>query len=144
VDADRILLEHGGRIATRVAGAEVVVTGSASVPGLEAADVDLVVLADDVGAAAAALRELYPVLYEEQWRDDWAAFRDLGPPHVDVVVTRRGSRGDAYHRLAWQLLRQDKHLQAEYRMLKGDPHDYEARKRAFFDRVVARLGDARG
>ena len=101
MDADRILLEHGGRIATRVAGAEVVVTGSASVPGLEAADVDL-------------------------------------------VVTRRGSRGDAYHRLAWQLLRQDKHLLAEYRMLKGDPHDYEARKRAFFDRVVARLGDARG
>ena len=42
-------------------------------------DVDLVVLVEDVAPAARALRVDYAPLYEEEWRSDWAAFREPGP-----------------------------------------------------------------
>lgn len=124
--------EHRRRIASLVPGADVRLTGSASVPGLDAADVDLVVLSDDVHATARLLARAYPRLYPEEWRDDWAAFRDPGPPQVDVVVTRPGSRGDAHHRLAWELLAADPQLVEKYRSVKGDV----AQKAAFFERLV--------
>ena len=113
--------------------------GSASVPGLEANDVDLVALVDDVAEAAAILRLLCPPLYEDEWRDDWAAFRVPGEPQVDIVLTRAGSVGDAHHRRAWELLRSRPDLLAEYRALKASPGDYERRKADFFDRVVSQL-----
>jgi hypothetical protein len=57
-------------------------------------DVDLVVLVPHVGSAAERLLRSYPPLYEEEWRDDWAAFRLEGPPQVDIVVTSPGTKGD--------------------------------------------------
>jgi hypothetical protein len=114
-------------------------SGSASVPGLEPGDLDLVVLVDDVGAAAEIRRPEYPVLYPDEWRDDWAAFRDPGPPQVDIVLTRPGTLGDKHHRLAWELLAGRPDLLEEYRELKATPADYEQRKRGFFERVVAQL-----
>ena len=129
--------EHSRRITSLVPDATVVLTGSASVAGLDANDVDLVALVDDVADAADRLRALYPPLYEAEWRDDWAAFRAVGSPHVDVVVTRVGTRRDAHHRRAWDRVRADPALQAEYRALKAEPRDYERRKAAFFDRIVA-------
>jgi GrpB-like predicted nucleotidyltransferase (UPF0157 family) len=128
--------EHVRRLRELLPGAEVVLTGSASVPGLSAVDLDLVVLVDDVAGAAQALRAEYPVLYPEAWRRDWAAFRDPGPPQVDVVVTSPGSLGDKHHRLAWRRLASDPGLLAEYRALKATRDDYERRKREFFERVV--------
>ena len=114
-------------------------SGSSSVRGLEPDDVDLVVLVDDVAAAARALRPEYPALYPDEWRDDWAAFRDPGPPQVDIVLTRPGTLGDRHHRLAWQLLAMRPDLLQEYRELKATPDDYERRKREFFERVVSLL-----
>ena len=133
------MIEHEQRLSDLLPGAEVHLSGSASLPGLEPADLDLVVLVDDVAAAAETLRTAYPVLYAEEWRDDWAAFRDPGPPQVDVVVTRRGTLGDKHHRLAWERLAADPELLAEYRTMKESPVDYEIRKRKFFERVVRLL-----
>jgi GrpB protein len=133
--------EHRQRIAASVPNASIVVTGSASVEGLHANDLDLVVLVSDVRDAAARLRKTYPPLYEDEWRDDWAAFRDPGPPQVDLVVTRPGTKGDAHHRRAWELLASDPGLLGEYRRLKASSEDYEQRKAAFFERVVSLLGE---
>lgn len=101
-------------------------------------DIDLVVLVPDVAYAASRLRNSYPPLYEEDWREDWAALRVPGPPQVDIVLTTPGSDGDAHHRRAWELLLSDSELRAEYEALKAAGMD-SARKREFFDRVVARL-----
>jgi hypothetical protein len=102
------------RIRELLPAAEVQLSGSASLPGL------------DPG-------------YADEWREDWTAFRVPGTPQVDVVVTRPGTLGDKHHRLAWHLLAERPDLLEEYRALKATPGDYEARKREFFERVVAQL-----
>jgi GrpB-like predicted nucleotidyltransferase (UPF0157 family) len=131
--------EQERRLRRLLPGARVHLSGSSSMPGLEPDDVDLVVLVDDVEGAAEALRPEYPALYPDEWRDDWAAFRDPGPPQVDIVLTRPGTLGDRHHRLAWELLATRPDLLEEYRELKATPGDYERRKREFFERVVALL-----
>lgn len=133
------MIEQERRLRELLPGARVHLSGSASVPGLEAGDLDLVALVDDVATAAEILRSEYPALYRDEWRDDWAAFRDPGPPQVDIVLTRPGSLGDKHHRLAWELLGGRPDLLDEYRELKATPRDYERRKREFFERVVAQL-----
>jgi GrpB-like predicted nucleotidyltransferase (UPF0157 family) len=133
------VIEVERRIRELLPAAEVQLSGSASLPGLDPGDLDLVVLVEDVEAAAETLRAEYPVLYAEEWRDDWAAFRVPGTPQVDVVVTRPGTLGDKHHRLAWHLLAERPDLLEEYRALKATPGDYEGRKREFFERVVAQL-----
>jgi GrpB-like predicted nucleotidyltransferase (UPF0157 family) len=133
------LIEYERRICELLPGAEVQLSGSACVPGLDPGDVDLVVLVEEVAAAAEILRPHYPALFREQWRDDWAAFRVPGSPQVDIVVTRPGSLGDKHHRLAWNLLAERPDLLEEYRVLKVIPEDYEVRKREFFERLVALL-----
>jgi len=119
------------------------VSGSALLGQLTGQDLDLVVLVPDVVDAAQRLRRIYPPLYEEEWRDDWAAFRDPGPPQVDVVLTTLDSKGDAHHRRAWELILADDALRAEYEDLKAAGMD-GAQKAAFFERVVAMLGDEGG
>ena len=126
--------EHERRIGELLPGAAVHLGGSALVTG-EPADYDLVVLVDDVAGSAARLADVYPPLYPEEWRDDWAAFRDPGPPQVDIVLTVEGSDGDRRHRLAWRLLAADPQLLAEYRAAKETPEG----KREFFARLAARL-----
>jgi GrpB-like predicted nucleotidyltransferase (UPF0157 family) len=135
------IAEHRRRLGSLIPGADARLTGSASVAGLAADDVDLVVLVDDVATAAARVAAAYAPLYPQEWSDDWAAFRDPGPPQVDIVLTRAGTRGDAHHRRAWQLLAGDPALLAEYRELKATRDDYEMRKAAFFERVVALLDE---
>ena len=115
------------------------VSGSTLLGHFAGHDLDLVVLVPEIGGAADRLRRLYPPLYEDEWRDDWAAFRDPGPPQVDIVLTRPGTLGDRHHRLAWQLLAMRPDLLQEYRELKATPDDYERRKREFFERVVSLL-----
>jgi hypothetical protein len=60
-------------------------------------------------------------------------------PRSDLVVTQPGTKGDAHHRRAWELLASDPGLLAEYRRLKASSEEYEQRKAAFFDRVVMLL-----
>jgi GrpB-like predicted nucleotidyltransferase (UPF0157 family) len=119
--------------------AQIYVTGSASVPSLSARDIDLVAIVPDVpDVAQTALRAIYR-LYEKQWNDEWAAFRVEGPPQVDTVLTKTGTKWDAHHRLAWDLLRREPLLVAEYAGLKRD----EAKKAIFFERIVRLLPHVR-
>jgi len=138
-DLDAIVLMHRQRVVGVVPDAEVHLTGSASVAGLDARDIDLVALVEDVPAAAADLRQVYPPLYEDHWSVDWVAFREPGPPQVDVVLTRRGTDWDMRHRLAWELLQRDPQLRAEYAALKATSTGYDERKWEFFERIVVQL-----
>ena len=139
-EVDHLVAQHVRRIAQAVPEGETLVSGSTLLGRYGGHDIDLVVLVPDVAGAAGRLRHVYPPLYEPEWRDDWAAFRLVGPPQVDVVVTRPGTNGDAHHRRAWELILADPQLRAEYERLKARRMD-EATKAAFFDRVVALLGD---
>jgi hypothetical protein len=135
-----LIVRTRGRLYEVLPGADVRVSGGVLVEGEAADDLDLVVLVEDVGATASSLAAAgFPSLYEEEWRDDWAAFRDPGPPQIDVVVTGVETKGGDHHRRAWELLMRDRVLLAEYRALKARGDDYEARKAAFFERVVAQL-----
>ena len=55
------------------------------------------------------------------------------------MLTRRASKSDAHHRLAWELLREDERLLAVYATLKESPRRYAERKAAFFERIVSLL-----
>jgi hypothetical protein len=138
-NVETLLVRHSSRIAEAVPEGTISVSGS-TLLGHYGHDLDLVVLVPKVTDAANRLRHAYPPLYEEEWREDWAAFRDPGPPQVDVVLTKRGTHGDAHHRRAWELILADGALEAEFRRLKAAGMD-GAQKAAFFDRVVAMLDD---
>jgi len=138
-DAQTIFAAHRQKIQEVIPDADVYLTGSASVVGLDAGDIDLVALVPDVLMAASRLQPSYIPLYEEQWSDDWAAVRMDGAPQVDVVLTRQGTKWDLHHRLAWDLLRGDEQLLAEYAALKAVPTSYAERKALFFERVVRLL-----
>ena len=131
---------HKTRILNVLPGAIVELSGSGLVEGLDSNDVDIVVLADQVEPVVSALAAVYPRLYPDEWRDDWAAFRDPGPPQVDVVVTVPGSPGDLHHRRAWEVLSRRLDLQAEYAELRRRDGDRAEAKRVFFERVVLIVG----
>jgi hypothetical protein len=139
-EVEALVALHMARIAKAVPEGTTSLSGSTLLGGYGGHDVDLVVLVQDVAAAASRLRDSYPPLYEEEWRDDWAAFRDPGPPQVDIVITKRGTKGDAHHRRAWELILADGTLIEEYEQLKAAGMD-GSQKEAFFERVVAMLGD---
>jgi len=134
-----VLSEQSRQMKAVLPDATIFLTGSASVSGLSAVDVDLVALVADVPIASHALGTIYAPLYREHWSDEWAAFRVDGSPQVDIVLTKRGTKWDKHHRLSWDLLRRDERLLAEYAALKAEPEDYEARKAIFFERVVRLL-----
>jgi hypothetical protein len=137
---EALVESHADRIAEAVPEGTTSVSGSTLLGPYGGHDLDLVVLVPDVADAAKRLRHAYPPLYEEEWRDDWAAFRDPGPPQVDVVLTKAGTKGDAHHRRAWELVLADDTLKAEYERLKAAGMN-SAQKALFFERVVAMLGN---
>jgi hypothetical protein len=59
---------------------------------------------------------------------------------VDIVLTQPGTKGDAHHRRAWELILADGELRAEYGRLT-EAGMTSTQKAAFFDRVVALLED---
>lgn len=138
MDVEALIAGHRARIREAVPEGTALVSGSTLLGQFGGHDVDLVVLVPNVADAAERLRRVYPPLYEDEWRDDWAAFRLPGPPQVDIVLTSPGTKGDAHHRRAWELILADDELRAEYERLKAAGMD-SAAKRAFFERVVARL-----
>ena len=140
-EVEALVALHAGRICEAVPEGTASVSGSTLLGRYGGHDIDLVVLVPDVADAANRLRRVYPPLYEEDWRNDWAAFRLPGPPQVDIVLTRRGTKGDAHHRLSWELILADDALKADYERLKASGMD-AAQKKVFFERVVAMLGDS--
>lgn len=139
-EVEALVLRHAARIAEAVPEGTTSVSGSTLLGHYGDHDLDLVVLVPNVADAANRLRQVYPPLYEEEWRDDWAAFRDPGPLQIDIVLTKRGTPGDAHHRRAWELILADDTLKAEYERLKAAGMD-STQKATFFGRVVAMLGD---
>ena len=137
-EVEALVAFHSARIADLVPEGRTSVSGSTLLGRYGGHDVDLVVLVPDVKRAATRLRRSYPPLYEDDWRDDWAAFRLEGPPQVDIVVTEPGTKGDAHHRRAWGLILANPELRAEYEALTAAGMGSE-RKAEFFDRVVAML-----
>jgi hypothetical protein len=137
-DVEQVVRLHSVRIAESVPEGRTSVSGSTLLGRFGGHDLDLVVLVPDVASAASRLRSIYPPLYEDQWRADWAAFRLEGPPQVDIVVTSPGTNGDDHHRRAWELILAEPALRAEYEALKAAGMD-STRKAAFFDDVVALL-----
>jgi hypothetical protein len=137
---DALVARHTERIGRAVPEGSTSLSGSTLLGEWGGHDLDLVVLVPDVRDAARRLREVYPPLYEDDWRDDWAAFREPGPPQVDIVLTRPGTKGDAHHRRAWQLILADDALRAEYQRLKAAGMD-GAQKEVFFEWVVGMLDD---
>jgi hypothetical protein len=140
-EVEAVVARHVARIREAVPEGETFVSGSTLLGRYGGHDVDFVVLVADITDAARRLREAYPPLYENEWRDDWAAFRLPGPPQVDIVLTRRGTKGDAHHRGAWELILADDALRAEYERLKAAGMD-SAQKKVFFERVVGMLDDS--
>lgn len=138
-ELEALIERHADRLAESVPEGTTSVSGSTLLGDYGGHDIDLVVLVPNVADAASRLRNAYPPLYEDEWREDWAAFRDPGPPQVDVVLTKPGTPGDAHHRLAWELILADDTLRAEYRRLKESGMD-STRKALFFNRVVELLG----
>jgi RimJ/RimL family protein N-acetyltransferase len=137
-EVEALVALHTERIADLVPEGRTSISGSTLLGTYGGHDVDLVVLVSSVEDAAERIRRSYPPLYEDDWRDDWAAFRLEGPPQVDIVVTKQGTTGDAHHRRAWELILADPRLQAEYEMLKATGMD-SVRKAEFFNSVVAML-----
>jgi hypothetical protein len=134
-----LINRHRARISELIPEARTFLSGSTLLGSFGGHDIDLVVLVEDVAEAADPMREAYPPLYEDEWRDDWAAFREPGPPQIDIVLTKRGTAGHAHHLRAWELILADDSLRADYVALKSAGMD-SAQKAAFFDRVVAMLG----
>jgi len=137
-EVDALVDAYGRAIAEDVPEGTLFVSGSTLLGQYGGHDIDLVILVPDVADAATQLRSVYPPLYEDQWRVDWAAFRDPGPPQVDVVLTVPGSAGDAHHRRAWDLLLSNPALRSEYTQLRATGMS-AAQKAAFFDRLVSML-----
>lgn len=90
---DALVARYSERIAEAVPEGATSVSGSSLLGQWGGHDLDLVVLVPDVSNAARRLRAVYPPLYEDEWREDWAAFREPGPPQVDIVLTRPGTNG---------------------------------------------------
>ncbi len=154
--ARAILAAERERLRRRGVPGELVLVGGSSVPGaLTRGDVDLHlrVAPEDMATAVAALREVYDVVHPEIWQPTLATFAVPGPEAAGlptgVAVTPVGSEHDVRFTVTWRRIAADRALLAEYNRLKehdagggtasGAVRDeaYEARKSAFFDRVVA-------
>jgi hypothetical protein len=137
-EIERLVSQFESRISRLLPQSRTFLSGSSVLGEVSGRDVDLVVLVADVATAAERLRSELPVLHEDEWRDDWAAFRTPGPPQVDVVLTREGTLGDAHHRRVWELIVAEDSLRADY-VRRKEVGMTDDQKRLFFERAVARL-----
>jgi GrpB-like predicted nucleotidyltransferase (UPF0157 family) len=137
----RILARVRARLAPLLPGHELVLTGGSSVPGaLTKGDIDLHlrVAPRDFGPAVATLRTIYAVVHPEIWQSTLATFTIEAELPTGLAVTPAGGEHDLRFRRTWELLAADPELLAEYNAVKlAGGGDYEARKSAFFDRLLA-------
>jgi GrpB-like predicted nucleotidyltransferase (UPF0157 family) len=138
--AQAILATERERLAPLLPPHELRLTGGTSVvTALTKGDVDLHLRVDelDFPATVAALRQLYAVVHRHMWTDTLATFSVPAPLPTGVAVTPIGSEHDIRFVTTWQLLSSRPDLLAEYNAVKQTAGaDYEARKSAFFDRIV--------
>jgi len=143
-EATRILAAVRARLAPLLPPHELTLTGGSSVPGaLTKGDVDLHlrVAPGDFAATVGILRTLYEVVHPEIWQASLATFAVAADLPTGLAVTPAGSEHDVRFRRTWQLLAADPRLVAEYNAVKlGAGDDYESRKSAFFDRLLAADG----
>jgi hypothetical protein len=142
--AGRILAAVRARLIPLLPDHELVLTGGSSVPGaLTKGDVDLHlrVAPPDFATTVATLRALYAVVHPEIWQGTLATFAIEAELPTGLAVTPAGSEHDVRFRRTWRKLASDPDLLAEYNAVKlaGDG-DYETRKSAFFDRLLAPEG----
>ena len=144
------LLEEAGRVRARVAAAlaevgvpgDVELTGGLSVPNaLTRGDVDLHlrVRPEDFAEVVGTLRDLLSVASPQAWATTLAVFDVPGPRPTGLAVTPVGSEHDTRFRLAWEALRRDPALLADYNALKAESvgtGDYEERKSRFFSSIT--------
>ncbi len=139
--ARTILAAQRARLAPLLPRHELLLTGGSSVVGaLTKGDVDLHLRVDrvDFAATVTTLRGIYDVVHPEIWQDTLATFAVAAPLPTGVAVTPVGSEHDLRFRRTWQLLAGDPALLAEYNAMKrARGGDYERRKSAFFDRLLA-------
>jgi hypothetical protein len=139
--AYRILATVRAELAPVLPPHELVLTGGSSVPGaLTKGDVDLHLRVAPAGFAAvvAALRDRYAVVRPEIWQPTLATFAVEAELPTGIAVTPVGGEHDVRFRVCWRRLAEDPGAVAAYNAMKlsGDG-DYEDRKSAFFDRLVA-------
>jgi len=123
---------------------ELVWTGGSSVPGaLTRGDVDLHLrVAPALFTTAVELvRRDHAVVHPGIWCATLATFAVEAPVPAGLAVTPIGSEHDLRFTRTWDRLRTEPSLLAEYNDLKLageslDPHEYEARKSAFFTRLA--------
>jgi hypothetical protein len=139
--AYRILAAVRAELTSVLPPHELVLTGGSSMPGvLTKGDVDLHlrVAPADFAAAVAALRTRYAVVHPEIWQPTLATFAVPAELPTGIAVTPIGGEHDVRFRVSWERLARDPAAVAAYNAMKLDGDgDYEARKSAFFDRLVA-------
>jgi hypothetical protein len=139
------------RTRMRAAGVlgELVLVGGSSVPGaLTRGDVDLHlrVPPDDFVRVVDRLRAMDDVVRPDIWEPTLATFAVAAPLATGLAATPLDSEHDRRFTRTWRLLAADADLLAEHNSLKltavalGEV-EYERRKSAFFDRVVAAWDD---
>ncbi|GCD20215.1 hypothetical protein GXP71_00225 [Cellulomonas sp. H30R-01] len=142
-----VAAERAALAAAGVPG-ELVWVGASSVPGaLTRGDVDLHlrVPPEEFDAAVALVRRDHAVVHPEIWCATLATFAVDAPLPAGLAVTPLGSEHDVRFTRTWALLRADAALLVEHNRVKAEadesaPDEYEARKSAFFDRVLAADG----
>jgi GrpB-like predicted nucleotidyltransferase (UPF0157 family) len=124
---------------------ELVLTGSASVPGaLTKGDIDLHlrVAPDGFEAAVVRLRLAYPVGSPHSWAETLAVFDVPRSRATGLAVTPVGSEHDRRFTRAWEELRSRPELLLQYNALKlasTGAEDYEVRKSDFFTAISEAL-----
>lgn len=123
-------------------GGVLTLVGGCSVDGaLTRGDVDLHLRVSpaDFDRAVATLRSIMVVARPEIWCPSLATFELPAELPTGLAVTPVGSEHDIRFTRTWQLLSADPDLLADYNEVKRSSRnsDYEERKSAFFERMLA-------
>jgi len=141
--AERSLAAVRTRVQVLGLPGDVVLLGGSSVPGaLTRGDIDLHlrVPPTEFARVVETLKAVFAVVHPEIWAPTLATFAVADDPPVGLAVTPAGSEHDLRFTRSWQLLAADPALIQEYNAVKRSvtDADYEARKSAFFDMLLAR------
>lgn len=136
----RICVREQLRLAARLPGVEVVLTGGSSLPGaLTGGDIDLHCrVTCELDEAVHVLTDLYRVVRPQVWGPTLATFEVPDELPVGLAVTPVDSEHDRFFRRSWSRLAADPALLAQYNALKRQHHvtpGYDEEKAAFFGRV---------